>query len=171
MCRFIMKRLNKPQVCNRCQVKEIITGDYLSISNPVIILIHYLKLKLSSWFSEQVERTETNLLSERSSKSLEISDTSSACIMLSEQLMIMMLIRLRGCRGCIAFLLFRCRPRSNFKFFVHSDDIANLVTVSLLNALVTIIRFVLEPIGFACVTPPIHLSSYCNQYISSRNHD
>ena len=50
-------------------------------------------------------------------------------------------------------------------------DIVNLVTVSLLNVLVTIIRFVLEPIGFACVTAPIHLSSYCNQYTSSRNRD
>ena len=35
-------------------------------------------------------------------------------------------------------------------------DIVNLVTVSLLNVLVTIIQFVLEPIGFACVTAPIH---------------
>ena len=50
-------------------------------------------------------------------------------------------------------------------------DIVNLVTVSLLNVLVTIIRFVLEPIGFACVTAPIHLNSYCNQYTSSRNRD
>ena len=48
-------------------------------------------------------------------------------------------------------------------------DIVNLVTVSLL--LVTIIRFVLEPIGFACITALIHLSSYCNQYTSSRNRD
>ena len=40
-------------------------------------------------------------------------------------------------------------------------DIVNLVTVSLLNVLVTIIQFVLEPIGFPCVTAPIHLSSYC----------
>ena len=45
-------------------------------------------------------------------------------------------------------------------------DTVNLVTVSLLNVLVTIIRFVLEPIGFACVTASIHLSSYCNQYTS-----
>ena len=51
------------------------------------------------------------------------------------------------------------------------DDIVNLVTMSLLNVLVTIIRFVLEPIGFACVTVPIHLSSCCNQYTSSRNRD
>ena len=36
-------------------------------------------------------------------------------------------------------------------------DIVNLVTVSLLNVLVIIIRFVLEPISFACVTAPIHL--------------
>ena len=43
-------------------------------------------------------------------------------------------------------------------------DIANLVTVSLLNVLVTIIRFV-------CVTAPIHLSSYCNQHTSSKNRD
>ena len=51
-------------------------------------------------------------------------------------------------------------------------DIVNLVTVSLLNVLVTIIPFVLEPIGgFACVTAPIHLSSYCSQYTSSRNID
>ena len=50
-------------------------------------------------------------------------------------------------------------------------DIVNLVTVSLLNVLVTIIRFVLEPIGFACVTAPKHLSSYCNQYTLSRNRD
>ena len=50
-------------------------------------------------------------------------------------------------------------------------DIVNLVTVSLINVLVTTIRFVLEPIAFACVTAPIHLSSYCNQYTSSRNRD
>ena len=31
-------------------------------------------------------------------------------------------------------------------------DIVNLVTLSLLNVLIRIIRFVLEPIGFACVT-------------------
>ena len=56
------------------------------------------------------------------------------------------------------------------RLLVH--DIVNLVTVSLLNVLVAIIRFVLEPIGgFACVTAPIHLSSYCNQYTSSRNRD
>ena len=47
-------------------------------------------------------------------------------------------------------------------------DIVNLVTVSLLNILVTIVRFLLEPIGFDCVTAPIHLSSYCNQYTSSK---
>ena len=29
----------------------------------------------------------------------------------------------------------------------------------------------MEPIGFACVTAPIHLSSYCNQYTSSRSRD
>ena len=51
------------------------------------------------------------------------------------------------------------------------SDIVNLVTVSLLNVLVTIIRFILESIGFACVTAPIHLSSYCNKYTSSRNRD
>ena len=50
-------------------------------------------------------------------------------------------------------------------------DNVNLDTVSLLNVLVTIIRLVLEPIGFACVTAPIHLSWYCNQYTSSRNRD
>ena len=50
-------------------------------------------------------------------------------------------------------------------------DIVNLATVSLLNVLVTIIRFVLEPIGFVCVAAPINLSSYCNQYTSSRNRD
>ena len=55
------------------------------------------------------------------------------------------------------------------RLLVH--DIINLVAVSLLNVLVTIIRFVLEPIGFACVTAPIHLSSYCNQYTLSRNRD
>ena len=49
--------------------------------------------------------------------------------------------------------------------------LCDLVTVSLLNALVTIIRFVLEPIGFACVTPQILLSSYCNQYTLLRNRD
>ena len=40
----------------------------------------------------------------------------------------------------------------------------DLVTVSLLNVLVIIIRFVLEPIGFACVIAPIDLSSDCNVY-------
>ena len=49
--------------------------------------------------------------------------------------------------------------------------LCDLVTVSLLNVLVTIIRFVLEPIGFAYVTAPIHLSSYCIQYTLSRNRD
>ena len=29
----------------------------------------------------------------------------------------------------------------------------------------------MEPIGFACVTAPVHLSSYCNQYTSWRNRD
>ena len=48
-------------------------------------------------------------------------------------------------------------------------DIVSLVTVSLLNVLVTIIRYVLKPIGFAYVNAHIHLSSYCNQYTSSRN--
>ena len=47
-------------------------------------------------------------------------------------------------------------------------DIVNLVTVALLNVLITVIRFVLEPIGFACITAPIHLSSYCNQYNTKR---
>ena len=47
-------------------------------------------------------------------------------------------------------------------------NVCDLVTVSLLNVLVTSIRFVLEPIGFACVTAPIHLNSYCT---SSRNRD
>ena len=50
-------------------------------------------------------------------------------------------------------------------------DIVSLVTVSLLNVLVTIIRFVLEPIGFASVTAPIHLSLYCSKYNSSRKRD
>ena len=50
-------------------------------------------------------------------------------------------------------------------------DIVSLVTESLLNVLVTIIRYVLEPVGFSYVTVSIHLSSYCNQYTSSRNRD
>ena len=50
-------------------------------------------------------------------------------------------------------------------------DIVSLVTVSLLNVLVTIIGYVLKPIGFAYVNAPIHLSSFCNQYTSSRNRD
>ena len=29
----------------------------------------------------------------------------------------------------------------------------------------------MESICFACVTAPVHLSSYCNQYTSSRNRD
>ena len=29
----------------------------------------------------------------------------------------------------------------------------------------------MEPIGFTCVNATIHLSSYCNQYTSSRNRD
>ena len=29
----------------------------------------------------------------------------------------------------------------------------------------------IDPIGFACVAAPIHLSSYCNRYTLSRNRD
>ena len=52
---------------------------------------------------------------------------------------------------------------------IVSMFLCDLVTVSLLNVLVTIIRSVLEPFGFACVTASIHLSSYCYQHTSSRN--
>ena len=50
-------------------------------------------------------------------------------------------------------------------------DIVILVTMSLLNVLVTVILCVLEPIGFACLNSPIQLSSYCNQYTPSSNRD
>ena len=74
-----------------------------------------------------------------------------------------------------SYMLIRTLTRlTTYMYYSRSlvHDIVNLVTVYLLNVLVTIIRFVLGPIGgFACVTAPIHLSSYCNQYTLSRNRD
>ena len=46
-------------------------------------------------------------------------------------------------------------------------DIVNLVTVST-KCIGYNFTICMESIGFACVTAPVHLSSYCNQYTSSR---